>query len=159
MSLVTQINNLATAVGGKVKDLYNKVGTLTNLATTAKGDLVSAINEVNSKIGSTGNASINDAAVSTTSTYSSQKVTDLVAQTKSDILGGASSAYDTLLELQNAIQNDDSQISSITTALGYRLRFDSAQTLTSPQQLQACTNVGIGDPTTDFVTTFNNALV
>lgn len=33
----------------------------------------------------------------------------------------------------------------------------TAQTLTTEQKLQACTNLGIGDPDTDFLTYYNNA--
>lgn len=46
MTLITQINSLATAIATDVKIIYTRIGTLTSLTTTAKGDLVSAINEV-----------------------------------------------------------------------------------------------------------------
>jgi hypothetical protein len=37
------------------------------------------------------------------------------------------------------------------------VRFDASQTLTTPQMLQACTNLGIGDPDTDFLAAYNAA--
>ena len=52
-----------------------------------------------------------------------------------------------------------SEIQAAKDALGYRLRFDTAQTLTTGQKTQACANLGIGEPDTDFVTTFNSGLV
>ncbi len=73
MSLSTQINNLATAVGTKVKDLYSKVGNLSSLTTTAKGDLVSAINEVKAGAGS-GGAAIDDGTTGSGTTWSSTKI-------------------------------------------------------------------------------------
>jgi hypothetical protein len=38
-----------------------------------------------------------------------------------------------------------------------RLRFDAAQTLTTAEQLQACTNLGIGNPDVDLVAAYNTA--
>ena len=74
-------------------------------------------------------------------------------------MNGAGAALDTLAELSSALGNDANFASTVTTALGYRLRFDAAQTLTAGQKTQACTNLGIGEPDTDFVTTFNSGLI
>lgn len=54
MSLQTRITDLATAIGTDVKQLRvwatgSSTGNLTGLTTTAKADLISAINEVNAK--------------------------------------------------------------------------------------------------------------
>lgn len=71
----------------------------------------------------------------------------------------------TLLELQQALQNDQSGIAAITAAIGKRVRFDAAQTLTVAEQAQALANIGavaasdIGDTATDFVAIFDAALV
>ncbi len=69
-------------------------------------------------------------------------ISTAVAGVKSDILGGASSAYDTLLELQQAIQADESVVSALSAAVAKRVRFDAAQTLTVGEQAQARTNIG-----------------
>ena len=61
MSLELRIVALAQAIGGDVKTLTNKQGDLTSLSTTAKGNLVAAINEMYSAIGNAG-AQINDTA-------------------------------------------------------------------------------------------------
>lgn len=165
MSLVTQINNLATAVGTKVKDLYTKVGTLTSLTTTAKTDLVSAINEVKALASSSAGATISDSSASTTTAFSSQKVTDLLASQKAAILGGASAAYDTLQELQTEIAGNQSGVASMVSDIGTKVSYTVAQSLTGVQQTQALNNIaaqsaaGIGDVTTDFVVIFNAALV
>jgi capsid protein len=162
MSIVVQLSNLITRIGTEFKSVRSTTGALTDLSTTTKSSLVGAINEVKAALASA--SQINDAAASTTTAYSSQKVTDLLATLKSDILGGASAAYDTLQELATLIQSDESGISSLTTAVGNRVRFDAAQTLTSGQQAQAIANIGaiaaadVGDVTTDFVAQFNTAI-
>lgn len=108
--------------------------------------------------GAGGGAAINDASTtSTTTTWSAQKSTAAIAQVKTDILGGASAAYDTLLELQNIIVTDESTAAALATAVNNRVRFDASQTLTTPQMLQACTNLGIGDPDTDFLAAYTAA--
>jgi hypothetical protein len=75
---------------------------------------------------------IDDLQVSTTTTYSSNKVVTLLDALKAHILGGADPAYDTLLELQQALQNDQTGIAALTAAIDKRVRFDAAQTLTVP---------------------------
>ncbi|BBF85690.1 hypothetical protein DLM_2075 [Aquitalea magnusonii] len=128
--------------------------------TTEKVSLVAAINEVlqlaQAAAGAAG-ASIDDTAASNTKTYSSTKITGLLADLKNQILGGASAAYDTLQEIEAEIGNDKSALANLLTAVGNRLSFADAQSLTAAQQLQACTNLGIGDPTTDFVAAYNAA--
>lgn len=64
------------------------------------------------------------------------------AELKAEILGGASAAYDTLLEIQQAIQSDQSALTAFTTALGKRVRVDASQTFTAAEQGQARTNIG-----------------
>ena len=100
-----------------------------------------------------------DGSTSSITSWSSQKVTNYVAAQVAGVLGGASAAYDTLQELQAFLQADDTAIAGILTSLGLRLRFDAAQVLTTAQQLQGCTNIGVGDPETNFVTVFNTGLV
>lgn len=136
---------------------------MASLATTAKTSTVAAINELAGNIAGAG-ASINDAATSTTSVWSSQKTSDSITTAVNGVLNGAPAALDTLKELADAIGDDASYAATTTTALGNRLRFDAAQTLTSGQKTQGQTNLDvyakadIGDPTTDFVAVLTAAL-
>lgn len=58
------------------------------------------------------------------------------------LIGGASAAYDTLGELATALTNNDSDIATITTALGNRLRIDvNSQGLSATQKTNAQTNM------------------
>jgi hypothetical protein len=160
MTLEQRLTALVNAIGAKDKAQSTAIGSLAALNTTAKGSLVAAINEVLAAIGSS--TQISDTTVATTTTYSSSKIEALidseVAAAINTILGGASAAYDTLLEIQNLLGTQDSSLTNLLTAVGNRIRFDAAQTLTAEQKTQACANLGIGEPDTDFVAVYNAAL-
>lgn len=158
MSLQSRIETLATRIAQEFNATNGKIGNLAGLSTSAKASLVAAINEVAASIVTAGGL-IDDANVATTTTYSSDKITALLDALKAEILGGADAAFDTLLELQQAIQADQSGLAALTTAVNNRVRFDSPQTLTIAEQAQACANIGVGDPETDFVAVFDAALV
>lgn len=111
---------------------------------------------------------INDSALATATlvsdgVWSPAKVTSEIQAVKTAIIGGAAAAYDTLMELQTAIQTDDTAISGINTALANRVRFDAAQSLTAPQKVQAKANIDaygaleIGNPDTDLVALYTTA--
>lgn len=68
-----------------------------------------------------------------------------------NVIDGAPAALDTLNELAAAINDDASYASTISTALGNRLRVDvNNQGLTSTQQGYALTNLGITASTTEL---------
>lgn len=147
MSLETRIVALAQAMGTDVKALTASQGTLTSLNTTTKTSLVAAINELLTLIGSAGVA-IDDGAGNgnTGVTWSADKIFDSIeaakAAVKNEILGGAGAALDTLNELAAALGNDPSFATTIAAEVANRVRYDAAQTLTSPQQAQARANIG-----------------
>jgi len=175
MTLEATLRGIVTRIGTQFNTLRTEIlgitGLKADLTTTAKGTLVAAINEVKASVSGAG-AVINDVTPSGTTVYSSNKtateITSAVAAVKSDILGGAGAAYDTLKELQDLLVADDSAdasfVTATNTALGNRVRFDASQTLTAPQKAQANTNMGslslvdAGDLTVDFVAVFNAAL-
>ncbi|WP_137009611.1 hypothetical protein [Aquitalea aquatilis] len=160
MSLATRITELAQAIAADVKSLKAAQGNLSVLNTTAKTSLVAAINEVlqlAQAAGSSSGAAINDAAASAGSTFSSSHIITLLADLKNQILGGASSALDTLAEIEARFGTDETAVANLLTAVGNRLSFADAQSLTAAQQLQACANLGIGDPTTDFLAAYTAA--
>ncbi|MEB3021321.1 hypothetical protein [[Mycobacterium] crassicus] len=233
MSLVTQVSDLAVATGTAIKATRASVGPLANLTTTAKSDLVAAINELVTTIGSGGHVdadSITDATTigkaliravdavaartaigagtsnlvlgTTSSTAkagdyqpSAANITDAtsagralltavdataqrtalgvrstadtdaaISAAVAGLVDGAPGALDTLKEFADALGNDANFATTIMTALGNRLRFDAAQSLSGPQQAQGQTNLSvysraeIGDPTTDFVSVLTSAL-
>jgi hypothetical protein len=162
MTLETKIISVVQAIGADIKDLRTKQGDLAALSTTAKGNLVAAINELYGLLGSSGAVIDDNAGNGATSvTWSADKIFDTIeaAKTtvKAELTDGASTALDTLAELAAALGNDPNYAATIATELGNRVRYDAAQTLTTAQQLQACTNIGVGNPEHDFVTDYTTA--
>ncbi len=176
MSLQTRLQDLATRVSTQCKTINTMLnGNAPNnsaLLTTTKTSLLAAINELKEEIddlATAGGATINDgSSSSTTQTWSITKIADEIEDAatalKADLLGGAGAAYDTLQELAALIGDNADGISAINTALSNRLRFDAAQSLSAPQRVQGNANLGsaslvqIGDPDTNFVTTFEAGL-
>lgn len=151
MSLETGIIALAEAIGTDVKSLTLKIGDLSQLTTTAKSNLVDAINEATTS-GSSG-AIIDDAAGlgDTDVTWSADKTVTAIQAAVDALVDGAPAALDTLNKLAAALGNDENLAQTMITQINNRVRFDEAQVLTAEQQLAACTNIGVGDPTRNFV--------
>ena len=158
-------------IGTQFKLDRTQMGLLSSLTTSQKSSLVAAINELKASIAGAG-AVINDNAASTSAVYSSSKTDSQIAtarsELKSEILGGASAAYDTLQELVtyfNGLDSaNDADVASLITQMGNRLRFDAAQTLTAPQKVQGNANLGsvslvqFGDPAHSYRTVLLAAL-
>ena len=163
MSLQTRIESLVIRIAQEFNTLNGKTGTLASLTTTDKSSLVAAINELQSAVLS--GTGIDDANVALTTTYSSTKIVTLLDTLKAEILGGADAAYDTLVEIQQLLQDGTSGLDALLAAINNRVRFDAAQTLTVIEQQQARSNIGaieltaIGDDDTAFVAVFEGALV
>lgn len=108
---------------------------------------------------------INDAATNASSVWSSTKTNTSINAAVSALVSSAPAALDTLNELAAALGSDPNFATTMNTALGYRVRVDAPQAFTGPQQQQGRDNLAvlsaaqIGDPTTNFVTVFNNALL
>ncbi len=188
-NMETRIKDLATRIGTECKSLRTLINgnatDLSSLTTTAKSSLLAAINELDAAIDNVANAqttALNSAqatlnaridtvaaeagaqiADTTTSsasqTWSIDRIKTEIQAAKNALSNGAAAALDTLAELAAAIGNDASFAATVTTALGNRVRTDAAMTLTAEQKLQACQNMGIGDPDANFVTSFTTGLV
>jgi len=167
MSLQTRLESLVLRLAAEFKTIYGQVGTLSNLSTTDKTNLVSSINELRTQISTLAGITLIDDvnAAGTATTFSASKITTLLDALKADLLGGADAAFDTLKELQTAILSDQTGINALLTAVNARVRFDAAQALTAVEQDQARQNIGavsaldIGNFDTDFVAAFEAALV
>ena len=173
MSLETRLRDLATRIATECKSLRTQINgnaaDLSGLTTTAKTNLVAALNEVKAiadAASGSGGASINDLVTATGSVWSSSKTAAEIAAAIASLTNGAPGALDTLDELAAALGDDANFAATITTALGNRVRVDTAaQGLTGAQQSNARTNIGavaavdIGDPETNFVTVFTTGLI
>jgi hypothetical protein len=173
MTLQARIEALYTAIAVAINADRTKVGALSGLVTTNQTSIVEAINEV-SGIAQGAQYSlstlINDTTPGTSNVFSSQEVVDRLVALKDEILGGASPSYDTLLELQEALEGAD--VTGLLAAIGNRVRFDAAQTLDTTQQQTARDNIGaasaadlstltnaLGAVDTDFAAAFDALLV
>ena len=162
MSLATRIESLVIRVAQEFKNVRATAGNIANLSTTDKSSLVAAINELKAEVLLA--TAIDDNHIDTSTTDSSNKIVSLLDAIKADILGGADAAYDTLVEIQQLLQNGTTGLDALLAAVNLRVRFDEAQTLTAAEQLQARTNIGavaaadVGNTDTDFVVVFDGAL-
>ena len=104
--IIESLSDLQTDVQG-LSDAVDGIGNLADLTTTAKTDLVSAINEVNAKGGT--DITVDD-VLSTTSTNPVQnKVVTSAIQSKADI--------QTVSALADAVQDLDSDVQGLQTAV------------------------------------------
>lgn len=164
-SLVLAINEVFAAIGGAgatiddttasllkvfsstkttalIQLVWDAVGDKSTLSTTAKSTLVAAINELYTTI---------------SAQYSNGAIDTKIAALKTELVAGAGAALDTFAELATALGNDPTFASTLATQMSKRVRFDAAQTLTTGEKLQACTNIGIGNPDVDLVALYTAA--
>ena len=137
MTIDKRIVELAEEIGKDYKGLNTKIGVVDELTKKNKNTLAQSIDERH-KI-----------ALSYTD--------ELVKKLKNEITNGASDSMDTFFELAEALNNDSNFASKVAIGLSKRVRFDSIQNLTTEEKLQACSNMGIGNPDVDFVQTYKKA--
>lgn len=130
------------------KALSDTIGTMSDLNTTNKSNLVAALNEVKAAIISAQNGAITESAVDA-------KVKAL--ETK--LLGGTDldASLDTLKEIADKLKAGDSTASTVLSGLANRVRFDESQTLNDTQLTQVYSNLKLGDPNVDFLDAYNKA--
>lgn len=156
MTLQTNLQLLISAVATDIKSLTTKQGNLANLTTTEKTNLVGALNELKTAISSVDLTVLlaDTTASATNKTWSIDKIKSEISASINALVNGAPAALDTLKELADLLSSNDSAINSLVTSVSNRVRFDAAQTLTTEQQAQACTNIGIGNPETDLAAAY-----
>ena len=145
-------------VGAGLKTLKDKVDALEKKTVDLTTLIKDTSTETTSVWSSTKTNAAITAAVSSTKTELTNKINADVAKVKSDILGaGVPETLDTLKEIADKLNGDAALVANLSVALNNRVRFDEAQVLSSEQKTIACTNIGIGEPNTDFVAIYNAA--
>ena len=162
--LITQLGTDDKARRTSIANLTISIGTLTGLSTTAKGNLVAAINEI-FLIASAATGVINDTlSASANKTYSIDKIKAEIAGLKTELLGGIPAAtLDTIKEISDAILSDQTGTVVIVNAIGNRVSYTSADSKTATEKAQARANIDaygvveLGNPDTDLVALYTAA--
>ncbi|UDL15968.1 hypothetical protein QEH42_gp250 [Microbacterium phage Pumpernickel] len=141
MSLETNITSAFVRVATEFKTLRtqitgNNTGSLAGLTTTAKGNLVAAINELDAAVealsSAEGGATIVDGAPTTTSVWSSSKtdaeIDAAVTAAIATLTDSAPGALDTLNELAAALGDDPNFATTITSALAGKAALNHTHT-------------------------------
>ena len=141
-------------VGDGLKTLKDKVDTLEQKTV----DLTWLIKDTETGTTSVWSSTKTNAAITAAVSELTDKIITDVAKVKSDILGaGVPETLDTLTEIADKLNGDAALVANMSVALNNRVRFDEEQVLSSEQKTRACTNIGIGEPNTDFVAIYNTA--
>lgn len=184
MSLSTNVANLATRVATEIKSVRTLVngnaGDLSSLTTTAKSNLVAAINELDAAIAAIDLTDlISDATTTTTTTWSSSKIDSAIDAAVAALVDGAPGLLDTLNELAAALGDDENFATSVTTAIGnaqtaaqsyadsLAVNYDAAGSADAAEAAaNAYTDIqvgnlsaAVGDTSVNYVTTFEAGLV
>lgn len=169
--LVTAINSIKTEVQtleSQVSGDEAKLGDLSDLSTQAKNSLVAAVNELNGRTPPAGSIGTNASLTTDAKDSLVAAINEVHALAKSpgdvdsklqalkeEIVGGASGAYDTLKELETALQSK-SNASDVVQQLTNVLRYDNNTALSEEHQNNVAAKLGVTAP--DFAATFRQAL-
>ena len=163
-NLKTILENVVKAIGADIKslkgkdteiknsvdtlktDVSTKLGDLTTLATTDKTSVVRAMNELKASIGAV-NTGTDESAVN-----------QLIDNKINALVDNAPEALNTLKEIADKLQADESTATALASTVSKKVAFDSPQSLSTEQQKQAQENIGLGDlSSADLVTVYTTA--
>lgn len=163
-NLKTVLENVVKAIGADIKslkgkdieiknsvdtlktDVGTKLGDLTTLTTTDKTSVVRAMNELKASIGAV-NTGTDESAVN-----------QLIDNKINALVDNAPEALNTLKEIADKLQADESTATALASTVSKKVAFDSPQSLSTEQQKQAQENIGLGDlSSADLVTVYTTA--
>lgn len=165
-SLATNVADLATRVSTEIKAVRtlvngNQAG-LTALSTTAKSNLVAAINELYAALADA--SGINDAVTSTDSGWSSTKTSTEITARISAIVDAAPGTLDTLNELAAALGDDPAFATTVTGQIATKandnavVHLTGAETIAGTKTFSSAPSVPDASFTTGKVTGLDTAL-
>lgn len=149
-NLKTILENVVTTIGKDIKslrdknirlnasvdalknDVGTKLGDLTNLSTTDKTSVVRAMNELKASIGAVNTGTDENA------------VNQLIDNKINALVDNAPEALNTLKEIADKLQADESTATALASTVSKKVAFDSPQSLSTEQQKQAQENIGLG---------------
>lgn len=145
----SDITQLVEQIGADIATIVQRQGALSGLSTTRKDSLVSALNELYSKV-QNAESNVNESRVS-------ELIEQAKLALKNELTDGAGSALDTFKELADALNNDPSFASKLAVQMNNRLRFDESQTLSEEQKRMAWANLGLVESSTNYVEKYTAA--
>ena len=116
MSVQIKLATLIDNIINSINNLNSYIGDLGTLPTTDKTSIVNSLIELKSTIDD--KAVINDASVTLSETWSSDKIVDEISQGILDLIDGAPAVLDTLKELATALQNNPDVITDLVNMVG-----------------------------------------
>ena len=132
MSLKTNVENLAQSMGNELKKtrvlVNGNAADLSALTTTAKTNLVAAINEVAAAIGDAG-AVIDDATISTLAVWSSSKTDAEIDERIAALVDAAPGTLNTLNELAAALGDDPNFATTVTNNIAGKVSLTGNETI------------------------------
>lgn len=149
----SKLLNLATAVGTHLGGVKRAIGELSQLDTVAKNTLVAAINEVVSEVEALIPliAHIDDTTPSSDKAFSSTRIEAAIANLRDTVVGTPSvEQYDTLVEVVQWLQDDETIVAQLLVDINKLLRFDIVQDLTTEQIGIAMANIDATAAGTDM---------
>lgn len=159
MTLQERIQAALNLIAADVTSLQTTRGNLAALNTAAKNSLVAALNELKAALDSVvaNGAGIDDNATGTSSTWSAAKIISRVNEAIAGLVGSAPAALDTIYEIAAALNDSTSGLGALLNAVGNKVDYANAQSLTPAQQAQACANIGVGNPDSDLAAYYTAA--
>lgn len=147
MSLATNLQNLVTRIATEFKSVRTLINgnsaNLNGLTTTAKTNLVAAVNEVKAiadSAASSGGASINDALTTTSTVWSSSKTDAQIGSAVAGLVASAPGTLDTLAELATALGDDPNFATTMTGLIGGKADAVHAHAVADVTGLQTALN-------------------
>lgn len=138
--LGSMVKRLISALGSNFQTMTTEAGYTGTTIQTSIADLQTAV----STLQSGSSAVVNDAVTNTSNTWSSSKVAseilNAVQALRTQLVGTAGEALDTIYELGEALANNTSYVTTISDELGKTIKY-TLQSLTVEQQAQARTNI------------------
>lgn len=142
--LSSYVKRLGDALGGGFSNVFVAGGYTGETVSTALTNLQNAV----SNLTEVSNGMINDAVTDPASTWSSSKVASeilsAVQALRTQLVGSAGAALDTIYELAEALGNNANFSATVLAELANCVKF-SLQTLTLEQQAQARANISAAD--------------
>jgi len=85
------------------------------------------------------------------------EVDGLISTAIASVTGMNASTLQTIQDITTHLAEDDNAFNALETTVSTKVSYSTAQSLTVEQRLQACQNIGVGNPDADFLGAYTTA--